>query len=260
VRLIIHLAAQFGEFIGSWGTATGRPLAKGRRGTQPSAGLLVATRAASLCCWLLVSEDVTVMSSLRRGILARFSGTPSNTRNRPLPATVERFDLGLQDDDTSSIRTVLPPYSRNSHHTERPPSPAPTYATIDDPASPETAAETRTSQHEKGNMNPTPVINEFVVRLQDALKNPKSWRVQNNGDRVFFWALRCSPGTADVLNDHMTSIRNAAVKDSWKVEKFCVIFQGQKLGDLMCRPIQTQVANLPILHFDGRYTDPMLNL
>ena len=24
----------------------------------------------------------------------------------------------------------------------------------------------------------------------------------------------------------------------WRVEKFCVIFRGQKLGDLWCRPVQ----------------------
>ncbi len=191
---------------------------------------------------LLLSEVVIAMSSLRRGILARFSGTPSNARNRPLPATVERFDLGLQDDDSSSIRTILPPYSHQAHHSGRPASPAPTYVTFEEPAYPaaETATDTRTSQHEK--VDPTLVIDEFVVRLRAALKNPKNWRVQNNGERSFFWALRCAAGTADVLSDNTTQIKSAAIEDGWKIEKCCAIFQGQKLGDLMCRPIQTQVA------------------
>lgn len=200
------------------------------------------------------------MSSLRRGILARFSSAPSNAQNRPLPAIVDRFDLRLQDDDTSSIRTVLPPYSRNSYHSDRPASPAPTYVTVEEPAHPETAADTRTSQREKGDMNPRPVIDEFIVRLQEALKNPNSWRVQNNGERSFFWALRCAPSTADVLNDNLTEIKSAAVEGSWKIEKFCVIFQGQKLGDLMCRPIQTQVAGPAMFNFDSRYMVPMLIL
>lgn len=217
---------------------------KEQRGTQPSPGC--PARKTSCVCVLLVSKGVIAMSSLRRGILARFSGTPSNARNRPLPATVERFDLGLQDDDSSSIRTVLPPYSHRAHRSERPASPAPTYVTFEEPAYPETATDTRTSQHEKG--DPTLVINEFVVRLQEALKNPKNWRVQNNGERSFFWALRCAAGTADVLSDNITQIKRAAIEGSWKIEKFCAIFQGQKLGDLMCRPIQTQVANLPIFN------------
>jgi hypothetical protein len=37
-----------------------------------------------------------------------------------------------------------------------------------------------------------------------------------------------------------------------------VIFQGQKFGDLMCRPIQAQVANPPVFKTDGRYTVPIL--
>lgn len=183
------------------------------------------------------------MSSLRRGILARFSGTPSNARNRTLPPTVDRFDVRLQEDDNASIRTVLPAYSRNSVQSGRPPSPAPTYVTVDESAGSANSNE-GVSQSETGKVNPSRVIDQFIVRLQEVLKSPKTWRVHNNGERSFFWALRCAPGAADILNDNIEEIKSATVDSNWRVEKFCVIFQGQTLGNLLCRPIHTEVVRL----------------
>src|SRR5579859_735709 len=159
------------------------------------------------------------MSSLRRGIFARFSGTPSNARNRNLPATVDRFDVRLQDDDGASIRTVLPAYSRNSNHSDRPPSPAPTYVTVDESAGADYAND-GTSHSDTTKVNPKPVIAKFILRLQEVLKSPKAWRVHNNGEKSFFWALRCAAGTADILNDHIAEIKSATVDSNWTVEKF----------------------------------------
>jgi hypothetical protein len=197
--------------------------------------------AASIC-W--TQKRWSIMSSLRRGILARFGGNSSNPRNRTLPTTVGRFDMRLhdQDDDSASIRTVLPPYSRNSSQTERPPSPAPSYMTVEGCAAPESMT-SHSLPPGTDKPNPRAVTDNFILRLQETVRNPRTWRIQNNGDQSFFWALRCAPGTADILNDHLSEIKSAAVESSWRIEKFSVVFEGQTLGDLLCRPIHTEVSH-----------------
>jgi hypothetical protein len=194
------------------------------------------------------------MSSLRRGLLSRFSNRDSNSRSRDLPPPVDRFDLRINGDDSASIRTVLPAYSRNSSiDPNRPPSPAPTYYTVD-----ERQSTIRSSSTTPTSTSPTPngkpagpveqsAIDELVKRLRQSLNNPKSWRLNHDGRKSFFWALRCAPGTADLLHDNIDEIKARVFeKCHWQVEKFCFIFKGQKLVDLWCRPIDTQVVYLKI--------------
>ena len=153
------------------------------------------------------------MSTARRGFLSRIG----IRRTPAFPQVVERFDLRISidnyvDDDAASIRTVLPAYSPRSNRPQpmlpqqflyRPPSPTPTYYTVDEPETP--PAETITHHHPNDvnpitQVDPLSVIDDIVNRLRESLKNPKSWRVLGNGEKSFFWALRCAPGTADILN------------------------------------------------------------
>jgi hypothetical protein len=87
------------------------------------------------------------------------------------------------------------------------------------------------------------LIDELVIRLRENLKNPNSWRLNKVGKRSFFWALKCSEGTADILSENMDEIKDRVLVDrDWTVEKFCLIFKGQKLEDLWCRPVVTEVT------------------
>lgn len=178
------------------------------------------------------------MSSFSDSIRSRFS----RARSR-LPVVVDRFDVRIStDDDAASVRTLLPAYSRNTDASNRPPSPTPTYYTID-----EQQSQSSGPSSSKAKSNPQPTIDEFVTRVSSSLNNPKAWRLHNNGERSFFWALRCIPGTADVLHEHVEQIRDELVGGhDWKVEKFCFIFRAQKFVDLWCRPIDIQV---PAWHF-----------
>jgi hypothetical protein len=175
------------------------------------------------------------MSSFGDSIRSRFS----RARGR-LPSVVDRFDLRISEDDAASVRTLLPAYSRNSSQSNRPPSPTPTYYTIDEQHGTPTGKDG--PPPDKTKVDPQPVIDEFVTRVGKSINNPDSWRVKNNGEKSFFWALRCVPGTADILHQHVEQIQQALVGDhDWKVEKFCFIFRAQKFVDLWCRPIDIQV-------------------
>lgn len=216
------------------------------------------------------------MNTVRRGFLSRIG----IRRTHDLPTVVERFDLRISidnddDDDAASICTVLPAYSPRSNRPQpifpqqflyRPPSPTPTYYSVDErePLPVETTAhhhpnvvDSRTEVDER------PVIDELVTRLHESLKNPKSWRALGNGEKSFFWALRCAPGTADILNDNINEIRHRIMgAHDWRVEKFCVLFRGQRLGDLWCRPIHTEVGfilSFPLLISQkyGTHVDPL---
>ena len=210
------------------------------------------------------------MSTTRRGFLSRIGVR----RTHGLPPVVERFDIRISidnddDDDAASIRTVLPAYSPRSNRPQpllpqqllyRPPSPTPTYYSVEEREPP--LAETIThryprvdypnnlvdhpnnqADHPINDVDPQSVVDELVNRVRESLKNPKSWRQLGNGEKSFFWALRCVPGTADIINDNVNKIRNRIMgTHDWRVEKFCIIFRGQKLGDLWCRPIQTEVG------------------
>jgi hypothetical protein len=90
------------------------------------------------------------------------------------------------------------------------------------------------------------LIDELIIRLRENLKNPKSWRANKEGKKSFFWALKCSDGTADIVCENMDEIRDRVlVNQVWRVEKFCLIFKGQKLEDLWCRPVMTEVFIIP---------------
>jgi hypothetical protein len=197
------------------------------------------------------------MSTARRGFLSRIG----IRRSPALPPVVERFDLRISidnyvdDDDAASIRTLLPAYSPRSNRPQpmlpqqflcRPPSPTPTYYSVDEP---ETPPPEMTTHHHPNDVNhitevdPLSIVDDIVNRLQESLKNPRSWRVLGNGEKSFFWALRCAPGTADILNSNISEIRSRIMgTQDWRMQKCCVIFRGQKLGDLWCRPIHTQVG------------------
>jgi hypothetical protein len=180
--------------------------------------------------------------SLRRGFFSRLGVHASSARSRDLPTTIDSMNrMSLADDDASSIRTVLPAYPYGAEPQNRPPSPAPTYNTIDQPRlahpvhpadPPKVDTRVRTQA----------AVEELVIRIRESFQNPKSWRLHNDGRKSFFWALRCVPGTADILHDSIHEIRERVVgKGNWRVEKFCFIFRGQKLVDLWCRPIDPAV-------------------
>jgi hypothetical protein len=182
------------------------------------------------------------MPSPRRSFLSRIGvhRTHHSTRApRYVPLVVDRFDLGIGEDDG-----YLPPYNRITDPYNRPPSPTPTYHTFD---------ERRRPRHNVSNivahkaaqisMYHQQLIDELVIRLRENLKNPNSWRLNKVGKRSFFWALKCSEGTADILSENMDEIKDRVLVDrNWTVEKFCLIFKGQKLEDLWCRPVVTEVS------------------
>lgn len=195
------------------------------------------------------------MNTARRDFLSRIG----IRRNPVFPPLVEPFDLRLSienyvDVDTVSIHTVLPAYSPRSNQPQpmlpqqflyRPPSRTPTYCTVDEHETP--SAETTTHHHSNVSpiirIDPLSVIDEIVNRIDHSFKNPRAWRALGSGEESFFWALRCLPGTGNILNNNLNEIRNRIMGTrGWRVEKFCVIFRGQKLGDLWCRPLNTEVG------------------
>ena len=179
------------------------------------------------------------MNSSRRGLFSRLGFR----HNRDPSPAVERFDLrtSAKEDYSPRISIVLPPYSRYEDPINRPPSPAPTYCTVDEPRSPTFRPIFPETRNEM-DIDAQIAIDKIVNRLRESLKNSKAWRRHRNGERSFFWALRCAPGTADLLQDHMAEIRDRVlITRDWRIEKFCFIFKGQKLGDLFCSPIQTEV-------------------
>jgi hypothetical protein len=180
------------------------------------------------------------MPSLRRGLLSRLGVHVTPDRSGDLPIAIDRLSVG--DDDASSIRS-LPAYPYAADTPQRSASPAPTYTTIDQPPSFPVQSNqpvvpvTKPTQVEKQS-----AINEFVNRIRDSVYNTKSWRLNNDGRKCFFWALRCAPGTADMLHDSTQEIRDKVCgKRDWQVEKFCFMFQGQRFADLWCRPIDPVV-------------------
>jgi hypothetical protein len=91
------------------------------------------------------------------------------------------------------------------------------------------------------------VVDDLLRRLGNVLQNRGAWRELGNGEKAFFWALRCEPGTADILYEHTTEIRDRILRESgqdFRIEKFCFMFRGQRLVDLWCRPIQTDVPSI----------------
>lgn len=143
----------------------------------------------------------------------------------------------LEDLPPYSPRATLPtPFALNT-----PPSPAYDVAVSGTPPTSPLPMMTRFTQPRPDNA-PTrnEVIDEIVTRLRENLKNPKQWRPSPAGETCFFWALRCNAGTADVILEQLEHIKDKVVlSDDWRVEKFTLIFKGQKLRDLLCRPVQS---------------------
>jgi hypothetical protein len=182
------------------------------------------------------------MNSPRRGLLSRIGVRSSNRRYRDLPEYVDRFE---DDNDTASIDTALPAYSQYADEPyARPPSPAPTYNTVDirEVSHSEITTPQRYGPVHSALPKPQAAIDDIVNRLNESIKNPKAWRVKKDGQMSFFWALRCTAGTGRLLNNYIEEIKTRTLKSNeWKVERFCFIYKGQQLGTLWCRPIHPEV-------------------
>jgi hypothetical protein len=186
------------------------------------------------------------MTSRGRGLLTRIGVLSSNWRYRDLPEPMDQFNVRMEyDDDADSIRSVLPPYSpRADEPFYRPPSPAPSYSTLDirETSPARNVAPRRSGPPHNALPKPQAAIDDLVNRLTESLRNPQAWRVKHDGKLSFFWALRCEAGMARVLNNYIEEIKTRALgTNDWKVERFCFIFKGQQLAMLWCRPIHTEV-------------------
>lgn len=177
------------------------------------------------------------MTALRRNFFGRLaSAAPS--RGRPFTRVNEPYDF----DDAASIRTVLPSYNEVVGN-----SPPPTYYSLDDPVTrpvrtPRMNIVINRSSQSNERLREQETVDELVHRLRDIIKNPATWRTHENGEKSFFWALRCAPGTADILHENIQEIQDRILgSPDFRVEKFCFIFKGQRLVDLWCRPIQQGV-------------------
>ena len=116
------------------------------------------------------------MSTARRGFFSRIG----IHRLRVHPRVVERFDLRINNDDTVSIRTILPAYSPRSGIPNRPPSPAPTYYTVDErETSPAPTIHPNVADPDP-EINPQSVIDGLVSGIRESFKNSKSWHVLDN--------------------------------------------------------------------------------
>jgi hypothetical protein len=158
------------------------------------------------------------------------------------PSESFSFRLSVSEDGLED----LPPYSPRSAFPPQfvlnaPPSPAYQVVVGETPPTSPLPMMTRFTQPRVDNApSRNEVIDELVTRLRENLKNPRQWRPSPTGETSFFWALRCNAGTADVILEQLEHIKDKVVlSDDWRVEKFTLIFKGQKLQDLLCRPIQT---------------------
>jgi hypothetical protein len=181
------------------------------------------------------------MNSPTRTFFARLSLGRSTTMPHNLPPLIIRSRIDIERDNEDLDEGFLPPYTPREDPIVRSPSPSPTYYTIDP----------RDSDDEFPNNAMTPpcaglsrreqqvLIDQLVRRIRTSLKNQKSWRLLSAGDKSFFWAIKCEPGTADFLSYHICNIKERVFGGrDWHVEKFVVLFQGQRLRDLYCRPVQ----------------------
>src|SRR5436190_23570936 len=117
------------------------------------------------------------MSTARRSFLSSIGIL------RPRVLLAERFDLRIRmDDDNGSIRTILPPYSPRSSIPNRPPSPTPTYYTVDErEASPPITINPEVADPNP-EINPQSVINGLLSGIRENFKNSESWHVLDNGE------------------------------------------------------------------------------
>ena len=187
------------------------------------------------------------MTSIRRPrFLSRLVLRSHNTRSRRcISAHVDHFSnlhcTEHDNDDAASVHSILPPYSpRSNLHYLRPSSPTPTYHSVDvsDSSSPtdDTPSQQPRLRSEQA------IIDECVTRISESIVNPRAWRRLGGGTYSYFWALRCAPGTADILSENIDEIRNRILGSSeCTVAQFRVILKGQKLVELWCRPAHSKV-------------------
>lgn len=165
---------------------------------------------------------------------------------QPRTVCVERIRPRCNSIDVYSENSPPPPYtpSTNPFFNQAFP-PPPSYSTVDhrtsQPMRPY-AAPPSARTREQPQINSQTTIDQIVRRIRESMRNPNSWRAVGDGQQCFFWALRCEPGAADILDENMDQIKNRVLLGAdWRVEKFCIMFKGQKLVDLWCRPVQTTV-------------------
>jgi hypothetical protein len=195
------------------------------------------------------------MQSLRRLALIPRRDNSSNTDHcprhfgQPRVVNVERIRPHRCADEFYNEDPPLPPYTPSTDpYFNRPPSPAPSYCTVDvrdyQPLRRAQAAPPSPRSRKQQYIEPQPLVDQLVRRISESLKKPMAWRTLSNGEKCFFWALRCDAGAADIISQNLEQIRNRVLlSPDMRVEKFCMLFKGQKLVDLWCRPIQTKVVN-----------------
>ena len=192
------------------------------------------------------------MQSLRRVLIPR-RDNKSNIENcprhfgQPRTVYVERIRPRVSTDENYDAFPSLPPYSPPADpNFNRPPSPAPSYCTVDNRTPPPRrtfVAPPSARTRKQAQLDPQIIVDKLIRRIRESMRNPKSWRTLSNGQQCFFWALRCEPGAADIFAENLDQIRNRVVlDDDWRGEKFCMMFKGQKLVDLWCRPIEAKVT------------------
>lgn len=193
------------------------------------------------------------MQSLRRLALISRRDNSSNTDycprhfGQPRVVTVESIHPRPCSEEFYNEDPPLPPYTPSTDpYFNRPPSPAPSYCTVDVRDSQplrRAQAAPPSPRSRKQQIESQTVVDQLVRRIDESLKKPNAWRTLSNGEKCFFWALRCDARAADIINENIDQIRNRVrLSPDWRVEKFCMLFKGQKLVDLWCRPIQTKVA------------------
>jgi len=188
-----------------------------------------------------------MISTGRPGLLSRFSLRSHNTRSRRgLSAIADHFsNLHYPEDDSNddaaSVHSILPPYSpRSNLHYIRPSSPTPTYYSVDDSDSPCPTDDTPSQQPRL--RSDRVIMDEYVTRISESLRNPRAWRRLGGGATSYFWAIRCAPGTGDILAENIEEIRNRIFGScDYNVAQFSVILKGHKLVELWCRPFHSRV-------------------
>ena len=188
------------------------------------------------------------MQSLRRALISR-RDSKVNTEHcprhygQPHPIYVEHIRPRRSIDESYDGLPTLPPYSPPSDpdllQTEAPP---PAYCAVDDTPQVPSVVVPSARTRRQSRVDPQPLLDQTVRRIRESMKNQKAWRTHNNGQRSFFWALRCGDTDADILQENLDYIRSRVLLGgAWRVEKFCMLFKGQRLVDLWCRPVQSRV-------------------
>jgi hypothetical protein len=209
------------------------------------------------------------MLSLRRFPLISRRDNNSNTDycprhfGQPRVVTIERIRPRRCAEEFCNEDPPLPPYTPSTDpYFNQPPSPPPSYSTVDvsdyQPLRRTQAAPPSPRSRKQRIFESQIIVDQLARRISESLKKPNAWRTLSNGEKCFFWALRCDAGAADIISENLDLIRNRVLlSPDWRVEKFCMLFKGQKLVDLWCRPIQTKV---PSFSNDSNLTGTRISL